>query len=199
MRTIESFAVDCWSEPDENGRVRHTGMANAREIFNKLEAHLRKHGLLPDDYFLFNEALTGELPDYDEMLCIPRYGISEGVYVDISLVWRDQAGAQKQMQFATGKTLGESADDFMRMSRIAAECSLLLNGHGQSYARNETELPLTEDELRTLTTVLDIELENESDPEWIRRMTSVLDKGKQALRQLELHAWVTPAMKMGGM
>ena len=40
MARIRSFNLDRWSEPDEQRRVRHIGMADARETFDKLKKHL---------------------------------------------------------------------------------------------------------------------------------------------------------------
>ena len=92
MARIRSFNLDRWSEPDEQRRVRHIGMADARETFEKLKKHLEATGLLPDEYFLFSDELTGELPEFDQALCIPNFGASEGIYLDISLACRDKDG-----------------------------------------------------------------------------------------------------------
>ena len=40
MAKIRTFEVDRWSEPDEKHRVKHIGMADARETFDKLKTHL---------------------------------------------------------------------------------------------------------------------------------------------------------------
>lgn len=132
MATIKTFELDRWSEPDAQRRVRHLGMADAQETFDRLEAHLRENDLLPDEYFLRSD-IPGELPDFDSALCVPNFGGSEGIYLDISLVCRGDDGKAKFVSFATGKTLAETGDAFLRMHRIAAECSLLLNGRGQEY------------------------------------------------------------------
>lgn len=123
MAKIKTFELDRWSEPDEKRRVRHIGMADAKETFDRLQTHLELKGLLPDEYFLFSDELTGELPEFDQALCIPNFGASEGIYLDISLACRDKDGKRCFQNFATGKTLGETADDYYRMFRIAAECS----------------------------------------------------------------------------
>ena len=84
MAKIQTFELDRWSEPDENHRVKHIGMADAKETFDKLKTHLEAHGLLPDEYFLFSgkyEGLTGELPEFEEALCIPNFGSSEGIWI----------------------------------------------------------------------------------------------------------------------
>ncbi len=80
MAKIQTFELDRWSEPDENHRVKHIGMADAKKTFDKLKTHLEMKGLLPDEYFSFSgkyEGLTGELPEFEEALCIPNFGSSE--------------------------------------------------------------------------------------------------------------------------
>lgn len=118
MAKIKTFELDRWSEPDEKRRVRHIGMADAKETFDRLQTHLELKGLLPDEYFLFSDELTGELPEFDQALCIPSFGASEGIYLDISLACRDKDGKRYFQNFATGKTLGETADDYYRMFRM---------------------------------------------------------------------------------
>ena len=39
MAKIQTFELDRWSEPDENHRVKHIGMADAKETFDKLKTH----------------------------------------------------------------------------------------------------------------------------------------------------------------
>ncbi len=59
MAKIRTFEVDRWSEPDEKHRVKHIGMADARETFDKLKTHLETNGLLPDEYFSFSGKYEG--------------------------------------------------------------------------------------------------------------------------------------------
>lgn len=42
MEKIKTFELDRWSEPDEQHRVRHIGMADAKETFEKLIPFERK-------------------------------------------------------------------------------------------------------------------------------------------------------------
>ena len=150
MEKIKTFDLDRWSEPDEKHYVKHIGMADAEETFEKLEAHLKEKGMLPDEYFLYDTDLRTkaiELPDFDFALCVPNFGGSEGVYLDIYLIYHDEDGKRKRMRFATGKTLQEGADAFFWMSRIAAECSLMLNGRGRTYEKHNVELVLKPEEL----------------------------------------------------
>lgn len=176
MAKIKTFELDRWSEPDEKRRVRHIGMADAKETFDRLQTHLELKGLLPDEYFLFSDELTGELPEFDQALCIPNFGASEGIYLDISLACRDKDGRRYLQEFATGKTLGETADDYYRMFRIAAECSLMLNGRGNIYEQKKVDIVLTEQEAETVGTVVDMELCAHHSPQGEAILYSALEK-----------------------
>ena len=185
MAKIRTFEVDRWSEPDEKHRVKHIGMADARETFDKLKTHLETNGLLPDEYFSFSgkyEGLTGELPEFDDALCIPNFGGSEGIYLDISLACRDREGKRYFQPFATGKTLGETADDYFRMFRIAAECSLMLNGRGFSYERNNVDIVLTEKEAEAVANSVELDLCGYLKPESEALLSSALGKFNGAPR-----------------
>ncbi len=155
MTEWKSIEVDKWTEPDEMHRMEHIGMMGGKEVYEQLKAHLKKKGMLPEEYFLLDrdaEALT-ELPDYDFALCIPNFGGSEGVYLDICL-FSHINGRRECMSFITGKTLKEGADAFLWMARIAAECSLMLNGRGCSYRQESTELVLGPEEAGYLRDLL---------------------------------------------
>ena len=86
MATIKSFEVDRWSEKDEKGRVKHVGMLKMGEVFEMLKEHLLSKNMLPDEYFLIDQDdwhKDQELPEYDYAICIPNFGGSEGIYLDI--------------------------------------------------------------------------------------------------------------------
>ena len=121
MAKIQTFELDRWSEPDEKHRVNHIGMADARETFDKLKTHLEAHGLLPDEYFSFSgeyKGLTGELPEFDEALCIPNFGGSEGIYLDL---WPAGTG----MESGTSSPL-PPARRWAKRRMIISECSASL-------------------------------------------------------------------------
>ena len=174
--SLHSFELDRWSKPDENHRVKHIGMADAKETFDKLKTHLETHGLLPDEYFLYSDELSGELPEFEEALCIPNFGSSEGIYLDSSLACRNSDGKRYFQSFATGKTLGETADDYFRMFRIAAECSLMLNGRGFSYERNNVDIVLTGKEAAAVANSVELDLCGYLEPEAEALLSSALDK-----------------------
>lgn len=142
MREIKTIEVDRWEPSEKKGMVKHVGMISPQEAFDVLETHLKSVGLLPDEYFLSGARLWGdlhELPDYFRADCSVNWGGSEGIYLDIDLRYYDEEQNLCFLHLATGKTLGETGDDFLRMSRIAAECSMLLNGRGEIVRFYEEE------------------------------------------------------------
>lgn len=167
MAAIKSFEVDRWSEKDGKGRVKHVGMLKMGEVFEMLKDHLLSKDMLPDKYFLisrndWNE--DWELPDYDYAICVPNYGGSEGIYLDISLVYQDEQERKQHLRFATGKTLKESADAFLKMARISAECSLMLNGRGTRYTKSDVDISLNPEQALYLTALLEKKSVNSMDP-----------------------------------
>lgn len=167
MATIKSFEVDRWSEKDEKGRVKHIGMLKMGEVFEMLKEHLSSKDMLPDEYFLISQNDWNEdweLPDYDYAICIPNFGGSEGIYLDISLVYDDEQKQRRHMRFVTGKTLEESADAFLKMARVAAECSLMLNGHGSRYRKSDVDVSLNPAQTLYLTNLLEKKFINSMDP-----------------------------------
>mgnify|MGYP000913103593 CR=1 FL=1 len=170
---IQTIDCDRWSEP-ENHRVKHIGMIPAKDAFDQLYTHLQAKDMLPDEYFLFSETnFPGktELPDFSTAVCHTDFGGSEGIYFDIELNCRD-----KQIHFATGKTLDESADAFFLMSRIAAECSLMLNGRGSSYKKENVEAVFTPEESLALGELVSKRLCEYTEPEEEKLLVALYDK-----------------------
>lgn len=140
MREIHTIEVERWKPSETKGMVKFDGMISPQQAFEALKKHLEEVGLLPDEYFLpgmWKFEKQGELPYYNKAVCSVNWGGSEGIYIDISLLYCEN-NEIKYFDFATGKTLGQSGDDFLRMSRISAECSMMLNGRG-SIVRFEEE------------------------------------------------------------
>lgn len=141
MREIKTIEVDKWVPSERKGMVKHAGMISPQEAFDALKKHLEDVGLMPDEYFNLNDWKWNgvkELPDYIRASCDVNWGGNEGIYLDISLLHREN-NEIKYFPFATGKTLSRSGDDFLRMSRIAAECSMMLNGRGAKVQFKEEE------------------------------------------------------------
>ena len=142
MRELHTIEVERWAPGEKQGMVKRVGMISPQEAFDALEKHLKEVDLLPDEYFLSNAydwKNVKELPVYIRASCDVNWGGSEGIYLDISLLYRDENQQLQHFNLATGKTLGTSGDDFLRMSRIAAECSMMLNGRGEIVRFREEE------------------------------------------------------------
>lgn len=175
---IKSIEIERWSEPNEHHQVSLLGMARRGEVFFQLKTALENMGLLPEEYFLSNGTKAEdetELPDYDYAQCIPNYGSSEGIYLDIILVYRDEKDQVRYERFATGKTLEEGVDAFFRMAVIATVCSLLLNGRGRVYQSEGAVLLLNKDEKAFLNGYLEGSYHHFSGTEK-QDMGSVLEK-----------------------
>lgn len=140
MREFRTIEVDRWEPSEKKGMVRHVGMISPQDAFDALEKHLKEVDLIPDEYFSPNQwAWRGisELPDFIKASCDVNWGGNEGIYLDISLLYRDEDRQLQRFELATGKTLGTSGDDYLRMCRIAAECSMMLNGRGMLVRYSE--------------------------------------------------------------
>lgn len=177
MAIIKSFEVDRWTERDEKGRVKHIGMLKKGEVFEMLKGYLISRNMLPDDYFLMSWdacSIDEELPEYDYAVCIPNYGGSEGIYLDISLACHDGQGQRRQMNFATGKTLEEGADAFLKMARVAAECSLMLNGRGTHYTKSAVDVSLNPRQALYLMNLLEKKIVNSTDSEEREMLSGLL-------------------------
>ena len=131
MREFRTIETEKYEKIEGTGMVRSTGMITAQEAFDHLKKHLSENGLLPDEYFIPSslQDMSQELPDFRTAVCHTDWGGSEGIYIDIYLEYSENR-ERKLFPFATGKTLDDSGDAFLRMSRISAECSLMLNGRG---------------------------------------------------------------------
>lgn len=137
MRELRTIDVDKWVPSEKKGMVKHAGMISPYDAFTQLRGHLENMDLMPEEYFSMNpwtwkeKGFDEALPNYLRADCTVHWGGSEGIYMDIALLYRDEKNNLQRMDFATGKTCGSSGDDYLRMSRIAAECSMMLNGRGE--------------------------------------------------------------------
>lgn len=171
---IQTIDSDRWSEPNEENRVKHIGMIPAKEAFDRLYTHLQAKNMLPDEYFLFSERdfpNNAELPEFRSAVCHTDFGGSEGIYIDIDLICKDRS-----VHFITGKTLDESADSFFLMSRIATECSIMLNGRGSTFEKKNVEAVFTPEESLALGAVVEKKLCEYNEPEEEEMLCRLMDK-----------------------
>ena len=154
MKTIHTFDIELWTEPEEKERARRLGLDTTHGVFHALKAHLEKTGLLPEYFFEPWEKNPAPMPYFDYARCNVDFSEPEGVCMSIELVtlvdqqWSGQT-------FAIAGIHGSSADDYLRMCRIAAECSLMFNGRGQEMEREVSDITLTDEENQVLWDALE--------------------------------------------
>ena len=91
------------------------------EVFNELEAYLKKEDIYPEEYFLqTHDARPDTLFPRGDIRCYAQWGGSEGIYIELEvLVGATKDSSYKIVHIATGKTLDESAEAYDRMQYIA--------------------------------------------------------------------------------
>lgn len=120
----------CISSP-ETHCITATNTRTTNEVYIELLTFIEEHeNMNLIDYILKANQLDEPLPVDARFICNTDWGASEGVYTDILLCDPKETSP---VAFATIKTLGETADDFLRLSHIGAITHLLLNGNGKEY------------------------------------------------------------------
>ena len=110
---------------------------SGQEVYEELKHRLEGMGYLPDEYFLLDDVWEdGKVVPRDaDLFCTTDYGASEGIYLDVRLIWYGEDGKPVIKTFATGKTLGESSSDMDRMFLISSAITKSFHGEHGAYAR----------------------------------------------------------------
>ena len=110
---------------------------SGQEVYEELKHRLEGMGYLPDEYFLLDDVWEdGKVVPRDaDLFCTTDYGASEGIYLDVRLIWYGEDGKPVIKTFATGKTLGESSSDMNRMFLISSAITKAFHGEHGAYAR----------------------------------------------------------------
>ena len=113
------------------------GGRTGQEVYEELKHRLEGMGYLPDEYFLLDDVWEdGKVVPRDaDLFCTTDYGASEGIYLDVRLIWYGEDGKPVIKTFATGKTLGESGSDMDRMFLISSAITKAFHGEHGAYAR----------------------------------------------------------------
>lgn len=137
---LKTIDIDKY-EPDPKKPIhcRPTGQISYQEAFDQLKDHLDYVGMLPKEYFqlsAFVKDPSAPVPEnWRGFNSVVMFGGSEGICLEIYLNTDNSA-----QSFATGKTLDSSTESFIWLSRIAAECNLMLNGNGcEMYLPDDVE------------------------------------------------------------
>ena len=110
---------------------------SGQEVYEELKHRLEGMGYLPDEYFLLDDVWEDGkvIPRDADLFCTTDYGASEGIYLDVRLIWYGEDGKPVIKTFATGKTLGESGSDMDRMFLISSAITKAFHGEHGAYAR----------------------------------------------------------------
>lgn len=113
------------------------GGRSGQEVYEELKHRLEGMGYLPDEYFLLDAGWKDGkvIPRNADLFCTTDYGDSEGIYLDVRLIWYGEDGKPVIKTFATGKTLGESSSDMDRMFLISSAITKAFHGEHGAYAR----------------------------------------------------------------
>ncbi|MCI9553471.1 MAG: hypothetical protein HFE94_08060 [Acutalibacter sp.] len=136
MRKIET---DIWVPNEEKkGWVKYAGQRKVREVWEELCTTLKEEGVYPPEYFLLERDFENRelFPKLADVYCFTRWGSNEGIYIDVNMLISDEEEKKyKQIHFATGKSLGETEEEFDRMNYIAGYIYRLFMGNGSIHAR----------------------------------------------------------------
>ena len=165
--------TEVWEpDSDKKGLLKFVKTRKVYDVFKELEENMKASGMLPDEYFLLSNRFDEKsvMPRDASFMVYTRWGSNEGVYIDVDMV----VGSNKE-HFATGKTLGETEEDYDRMCAIASFIYKSFAGFGrcpdkklktyavcveESFLRNTQYLDpeeLTDDEFEERNNGLDIE------------------------------------------
>lgn len=115
--------TEIWEKhPEKKGMVRYVGQRKTADVFKELEDFLKEEEIYPDEYLLMAHNFEVEHPLFpctDDVICYANWGGSEGIYLDVDLVVRDEKNQYQTVHFVTGKMLDDSPEAFDRMQYIA--------------------------------------------------------------------------------
>lgn len=133
--------TEIWTKNEEKkGWLKYVGQRKAVEVFNELEEVLKREGLCPPEYFSLSHTFSGTgetlFPRIDDLYCHTRWGGNEGIYINVDILHYNKDNSHYEtIPFATGKSLGESIEEFDRMQYIAGYIYRLLMGDGSVRSR----------------------------------------------------------------
>ena len=133
MQNLKQIELELWEpNPDKPAYLRFVGCRKAKEVFNELYAELQRLDLVPDEYFTMFFRIEEDtlVPKDARVVAYANWGGSEGIYIDVDLIGKDEA-----LHLATGKTLSESTEAFDRMQYIAGVIYKMFTSPGFSASK----------------------------------------------------------------
>ena len=165
MQNLKQIELELWEpNPDKHAYLRFVGCRKAKEVFNELYAELQRLDLVPDEYFtmFFRIEENTLVPKDARVVAYANWGGSEGIYIDVDLIGKDEA-----LHLATGKTLSESTEAFDRMQYIAGVIYKMFTSPGFSASELtiKSEMTNAEEKLNAVFSQLSSKiLHHNSDP-----------------------------------
>ena len=136
---MSRIETEIWEPvPDKPGHIQYVGQRKVSEVFQNLETFLREENIYPDEYFLLNHDFDDkpdlEMPRIADVFCYAQWGSCEGIYLEVEFVVNDPTAKRYIRQnFATGKSLGETGEDYDRMQYMAGRIYRAFTTDGFSH------------------------------------------------------------------
>lgn len=128
--------TEVWKpHPDNKGLLKFVETRKVCDVFKDLEESMNANGMMPDEYFLLSHRFdkNAKMPRDASITTTVRWGGNEGVYLDVDMT----AFEGGTVHFATGKTLGQTEEDYDRMCAIAAFIYKSFAGFGRAASQNK--------------------------------------------------------------
>lgn len=138
---MSRIETEIWEPvPDKPGLIKYVGQRKVSEVFQDLENFLREENIYPNEYFSLNWDFDNrpdlEMPHVEDIICYAQWGGSEGVYLEVEFaVKHPTENRYTRVNFASGKTLGESSEDFDRMQYLAGRIYKAFTSEGCESSR----------------------------------------------------------------
>lgn len=148
MNKNKIIETEIWEpHPEKKGLVRFVKTRPIGDVFDELVATMQANNMMPDEYFQLSYRIDAkaDMPEDAYFIAYAKWGGNEGVYLEVEMM--SQNGRQ---YFATGKTLGETEEDYDRMQAIAGFIYKSFAGFGRVCTTKEkTEDAMTGEGVRS--------------------------------------------------
>lgn len=131
--TIKSIDFKLPEEKDHFNYVSNSNQKTAYDVFTELQKHLKTVDMLPDNFEQSEKHnyILMQIPQNTVFTCKTSINKQNEVVLDLSYNRNNQP-----IPFASGKMPLNDGNSLIRMSRIEAECNMMLNGHGKEFSYN---------------------------------------------------------------
>ena len=129
--------TEIWEHPKKNSFLRKP--RKVCDVFKELEASMKENEMMPDEYFNLDYHFDeNSLIPYDDSFVAYAtwgWGYRKGICLNVEMISIDG----KKTLFASGKTLGETEEDYDRMQAIAGFIYKSFAGFGRVASEEKVE------------------------------------------------------------